>query len=41
MEERSSSWEQYNTPPGDSLPDLFRGAMPDVLDVTAEIWLNR
>ena len=31
---------QYNTLRSDSLPDLFRGAMLEMLDTADEIWLN-
>ena len=33
-------WSQYNTPRSHPLPDLFRGAMHEMLDAEEEIWLN-
>ena len=37
---KAASYEQYNTLCSDSLPDLFRSAMREMLDAEEEIWLN-
>lgn len=33
-------YKQYNTLRSDSLPDLFRSVMREMLDAAEEIWLN-